>query len=110
MNERLEYLVDRDHLFGHAWFMNAETREDVDDAMRHKIIPLIAEYFYDDWSKVQAVLGGKDHFVDRRRLNAPPGLEANMGEDRYRWTVRETFAENAYERLVESGTHGESSE
>ncbi|WP_428101268.1 AAA family ATPase [Candidatus Rariloculus sp.] len=110
MNERLEYLVDRDHLLGHAWFMNSETREDVDDAMRHKIIPLIAEYFYDDWSKVQAVLGGKDHFVDRRRLNAPPGLEANMGEDRYRWTVREAFAEDAYERLVGSGTQGESSE
>ena len=110
MNERLEYLVDRDHLLGHAWFMSAETREDVDDAVRHKIIPLIAEYFYDDWSKVQAVLGGKGHFVDRQRLNAPPGLEANMGEDRYRWTVRETFAEDAYERLVESGTQGESSE
>ena len=78
--------------------------------MRHKIIPLIAEYFYDDWSKVQAVLGGRDHFVGRRRLNAPPGLEADTGEDRYRWTVQETFAEDAFEHLIEPGKQHDDSE
>ena len=100
MNERLEYLVDRDHLIGHAWFIDAGTREDVDRVMRHKIIPLIAEYFYDDWNKVLAVLGGTDDFVKRQRLNAPPGLSSDAVEDRYRWTVREAFADDAYEKLV----------
>lgn len=100
MNERLEYLVDRDHLIGHAWFMDAEDREDVDAVMRHKIIPLIAEYFYDDWSKVRAVLGGTDDFVKGEPLSAPPGLDSATGEERYRWTVQEKFAEDAYERLV----------
>ena len=100
MNERLEYLVDRDHLIGHAWLMEAETRNDVDTAMRRKIIPLIAEYFYDDWSKVQSVLGGTDHFVERQRLSTPPGLESDLGEARFRWTVRETFPDDAYEHLV----------
>ncbi len=102
MNERLEYLVDRDHLIGHAWLMEAETRDDVDTAMRRKIIPLIAEYFYDDWSKVQSVLGGTDHFVERQRLSTPPGLESDLGEVRFRWTVRETFPDDAYEHLVRS--------
>ena len=101
MNERLEYLVDRDHQIGHAWFMGTKTREDVDAVMRHKIIPLIAEYFYDDWGKVCAVLGGTDDFVKQQRLGAPPGLEADTGEDRYRWTVQEEFAEEAYARLIE---------
>lgn len=100
MNKRLEYLVDRDHLIGHAWFWNEKSREDVDDVMRHKVIPLIAEYFYDDWSKVRAVLGGTDDFVTRERLDPPPGLDNDMGEDRYSWTVREKFTEDAYELLV----------
>lgn len=100
INERLEWLVDRDHLIGHAWLMGAETREDVDRIMRHKIIPLIAEYFYDDWKKVRAVLGGTDDFVERTPLGPPPGLDDEMGEERYRWTVREDFKDNAYEVLI----------
>ena len=100
MNQRLEYLVDRDHLIGHAWFMDAKTRDDVDAVMRHKIIPLIAEYFYDDWSKVRAVLGGTDHFVERHRLPVPPELGNGIGEERYGWTVRAGFPEDAYEVLV----------
>ena len=110
MNERLEYLVDRDHLIGHAWFMAAETRDDVDIAMRRKIIPLIAEYFYDDWSKVRAVLGGTDAFVDRQRLSLPPGIESDLGEDRYRWTVRDAFPQGAYDHLVGQEVRGESVE
>lgn len=100
INERLEWLVDRDHLIGHAWLMNAETREDVDRIMRHKIIPLIAEYFYDDWKKVRAALGGTNDFVERTPLESPPGLDDEMGEKRYRWTVREDFRDNAYEVLI----------
>lgn len=100
MNERLEYFVDRDHLIGHAWLMDAKTRDDVDTAMRRKIIPLIAEYFYDDWSKVRSVLGGTDHFVERHSLSTPPGLESDLGEARFQWAVRETFPEDSYERLV----------
>ena len=101
MNERLEWLLDRDHLIGHAWFMTARTKPDVDDAMRRKIIPLLAEYFHEDWAKVRAVLGGRDDFVERHPLNPPPGLDDDGGdEERYRWTVRGDFPEGAYDRLI----------
>ncbi len=101
INKRLEYLIDRDHLIGHAWFMGAKNREAVDHIMRRKIIPLIAEYFHDDWNKVRAVLGGGDDFVRRERLDPPPGLDDDTGEERYRWTtVRDGFAAGAYDRLV----------
>ncbi len=104
MNKRLEYLVDRDHLIGHAWMMHAQDRQGLDDIMRHKIIPLIAEYFYEDWQKVRAVLGGTDDFVKRVELEVPPGVDSHEAEKRYHWSVRTLFATDAYERLVgESG-------
>ena len=101
INRRLEYLIDRDHLIGHAWLMGARTRADVGRVMRHKIIPLIAEYFYDDWQKVRAVLGGTDDFVRGESLARPPGLDdTDAGEDRLRWTVQEEFAESAYDCFI----------
>ncbi|AVJ30810.1 hypothetical protein CLM73_01215 [Achromobacter spanius] len=105
INERIEYLFDREHQIGHAYFIHCETRRDVDEVMRHKVIPLLAEYFYEDWGKVAAVLGDgvdrdDDHgsgFIQRHRLKAPKGL--SNGEDsapRYRWSVRDTFSYNGF--------------
>ena len=102
MNDRLEWLRGRDHLIGHAWFLQAKSREAVDEVMRRKVIPLIAEYFYDDWEKVRAVLGGTDAFVLGEKLEPPPNLDGG-GEKRYRWTVREPFPEGAYEELIAGG-------
>ena len=99
MNDRLEWLVGRDHRIGHAWFLGARSRQDVDGVMRRKVIPLIAEYFYDDWEKVRAVLGGTDAFVTGKELETPPGLDG-AGETRFRWTVRPSFAEDAYAELL----------
>ena len=99
INGRLEYLLDRDHLIGHAWLMKASTKAEVDDVMRHKIIPLLAEYFYDDWPRVQAVLGGEDDFVKGEELDRPPGLDADE-EKRFRWTVQDEFTLEAYQQLV----------
>ena len=102
MNERLEWLLDRDHLIGHAWFMAARTKAEVDEVMRRKIIPLLAEYFYEDWAKVRAVLGGGDDFVRGERLKPPPNLaDDGYEEERRRWiVVPDEFTAAAYDRLV----------
>ena len=108
INERIEYLFDREHQIGHAYFLGCETRADVDEVMRYSIIPLLAEYFFEDWSKIALVLGevyvgegdGDGKFIDRKKLTPPKGLEE--GEDaqtRYRWTVRQNFLYDGY--LVE---------
>ena len=99
INERIEYLKDRDHLIGHAWLMKAKNRESLDNIMRNKIIPLIAEYFHEDWQNVRAILGGTDDFVTREKLSVPPGMEATY-DDRYSWTINEKFPEVAYENLI----------
>ncbi len=100
MNERIEYLFDREHQIGHAFFMHCKNRADIDEVMRRRVIPLLAEYFYDDWNKLAVVLGDAGEgegdreggFLDRRPLNAPNGLEGGGdASPRYRWTLRDTF-------------------
>ncbi|MEY8880958.1 AAA family ATPase [Donghicola sp. XS_ASV15] len=100
LNQRIEYLVDRDHLIGHAFFIACKTRDDVDTVMRRKVIPLLAEYFHEDWEHIVAVLGGKEQgFIAKEALTVPPGLHLGMDEARYRYTVRGSFPPDAYAGL-----------
>ena len=61
INDRIEYLLDKDHVIGHAYFMNWENSDDhyevLKDIFSQKIIPLLQEYFYNDYSKIGMILG-----------------------------------------------------
>jgi len=96
INERIEYLVDREHRIGHAFFIHCETRADIDAVMRDKVIPLLQEYFFEDWSRIAAVVG--PGFIARRTLKAPPGMKGL--EDIDTWSVRTPFAPDAYDLLL----------
>lgn len=60
INSRIEFLFDREHTIGHAYFTplaKEPTLEKLADIFQNSIIPLLQEYFYEDYSKIQLILG-----------------------------------------------------
>ncbi|MBQ6517490.1 MAG: AAA family ATPase [Anaerolineaceae bacterium] len=63
INKRIEILYDREHMIGHAYFMKLKddpTIENLKEIFLNRIIPLLQEYFYDDYERIQLVLGDND--------------------------------------------------
>ena len=61
INKRIEFLFDREHTIGHAFFTKlASSRSKFDTLVsifENNVIPLLQEYFYEDYEKIQLVLG-----------------------------------------------------
>ena len=60
INERIEYLFDREHTIGHAFFtklVEDPSIETLAGIFEKNVIPLLQEYFYEDYEKIQLVLG-----------------------------------------------------
>ena len=68
MNRRIAVLLDREHQIGHTYFLGVHTLTALAGTFRNRIMPLLQEYFYDDWEKIQAALN-KNGFV---RVSKPP--------------------------------------
>ena len=71
MNRRIAVLLDREHQIGHTYFLGVDTMAALARTFRRHIMPLLQEYFYDDWEKIQAVLNDNG-FI--RKLNPPEEL------------------------------------
>ena len=62
MNDRICVLYDRDHQIGHTYFMGLKDIATLASTFKNQIIPLLQEYFYDNWEKIDLVLN-KNGFV-----------------------------------------------
>ena len=76
INERIEYLYDRDHTIGHAYFINASGIETLANVFKNKILPLLQEYFYDDWDKIRLVLGDNQKNEDLQFVKVKKNMAA----------------------------------
>lgn len=60
INQRIEYLFDREHTIGHAFFTKLADDPSIatlTEIFEKNVIPLRQEYFYEDYEKIQLVLG-----------------------------------------------------
>ncbi|WP_084148807.1 EVE domain-containing protein [Arenibacter latericius] len=59
INDRIEVLLDRDHTIGHSYFIKLERgdTEGLLNVFKNNIVPLLQEYFYNDYEKIALVLG-----------------------------------------------------
>lgn len=78
MNRRIAVLYDREHTIGHAYFMplaKDNSMEKLAEIFKNKVIPLLQEYFYEDYEKIRLVLSDNqkknehDQFILAKKIN-----------------------------------------
>ena len=71
LNKRITVLLDREHTIGHSYLLSlksAPTIENLAAIFEYTIVPLLQEYFYDDYEKIQLVLGDNQKPDDSTRF------------------------------------------
>ncbi len=105
MNQRIELLLDRDHCLGHAYFMPLQsepTLERLGQIFREQVLPLLQEYFFEDWQRIQWVLNDHRKSPENCFIGQPPsnteslfGDQVVLSNQNSRWI----FNEDAFARI-----------
>jgi 5-methylcytosine-specific restriction endonuclease McrBC GTP-binding regulatory subunit McrB len=57
INARVERLLSREQVIGHAYLLDVpQSLEGVAQALGQRILPLLEEYFFEDWGQIRKVL------------------------------------------------------
>lgn len=55
MNRRIRFLLNRDLMLGHAYLFKVQNFAELRDVLLNQLLPLLQEYFYNDWHRIQLV-------------------------------------------------------
>lgn len=111
INERISYILDRDHQIGHSYFMNWNNYDmaTLKNVWFDEIIPLLNEYFYSDWDKLQAILGQaneigaeKSFIVKIKKPNLPYEADCNDEEVYYNFVKKEDVNETDFRTMLKN--------
>ena len=95
MNERITALLDRERQIGHTYLLDVDTMEKLSYAFQNKIFPLLQEYFFDDWSKIRAVLNQNDfvneQFLDLEQADEDQKIYERLPDNDPRWIAPEEY-------------------
>jgi 5-methylcytosine-specific restriction protein B len=87
INRRIEALYDRDHCIGHAYFTGLKQTADgqaqfdaLKEVFRNRIIPLLEEYFFEDWQKIRLVLADNQKPTSAQFIAESPDHEDDLIE------------------------------
>lgn len=106
MNKRISVLHDREHTIGHAYFLALKENPTVEILGRifsNKIIPLLQEYFYEDYEKIRLVLGdnNKNNSDDQFIIKAVNDYSELFGNIEFQFDETYTYEINdlAFENI-----------
>lgn len=109
MNRRIAYLFDRDHTIGHAYLAGIQSFAELESRFLHKIIPLLQEYFFDDWSKIQLIFrdgpskSSSLHIVRKQEDEATElfGGDSELGNGRVTYQVADHLTPEMLKAIYE---------
>ncbi len=84
INQRIVARKDRDHQIGHAYFMGSHDEESFNGVFKGQIIPLLQEYFYNDWEGLRYVLG-EEGTANGVFIIAVEDCERKWARTRWQW-------------------------
>jgi 5-methylcytosine-specific restriction protein B len=101
MNLRIESLFDRDHVLGHTYLMSVTSFEELVQRFRDQIIPLLQEYFFEDWRRIQQVFNDVEHPPEQQIIQSLDLADGGtfVRDRRQRFRVNPTISPAAIQKI-----------
>jgi 5-methylcytosine-specific restriction endonuclease McrBC GTP-binding regulatory subunit McrB len=110
INQRIEFLLDKDHQIGHANWLEIKDKAGLCKVFKDSLLPLLEEYFYNDWEKIQMVLGDNKEWKSKDDLKLITqetkvlpksvfGTEADSLEGKILYRIRPDLLAKNYEAI-----------